>query len=92
MKTVDFSSAGMSTDIPRPLSGASVAVRNLFVPYRFVPDKRGVGAGAGGDREGNIAAGVVEDGDAQRKVVVFVLSDDHTRRVKLGNWAADGWR
>ncbi|CAM9898979.1 unnamed protein product, partial [Ectocarpus sp. 13 AM-2016] len=36
MKTVDFAAAGMSTDVPRPLSGASVAVRNIFVPYRFV--------------------------------------------------------
>ncbi|CAN0196038.1 unnamed protein product [Scytosiphon promiscuus] len=36
MKTVDFAAAGMSTDVPRPLSGASVAVRNIFVPYHFV--------------------------------------------------------
>ncbi|CAN0396455.1 unnamed protein product, partial [Laminaria digitata] len=32
-KNVDFAAAGMSTDVPRPLSGASVAVRNIFVPY-----------------------------------------------------------
>lgn len=38
MKTVDFAAAGMSTDVPRPLSGASVAVRNIFVPYPFVRD------------------------------------------------------
>ncbi|CAM9521221.1 unnamed protein product, partial [Hapterophycus canaliculatus] len=36
MKTVDFAAAGMSTDVPRPLSGASVAVRNIFLPYHFV--------------------------------------------------------
>lgn len=40
MKTVDFAAAGMSTDVPRPLSGASVAVRNVFVPYRFVRNQR----------------------------------------------------
>lgn len=76
MKTVDFSSAGMSTDIPRPLSGASVAVRNIFVPYCFVPDKTGAGAGtagAGDDREGSHAAGVAADGEAPRKVPSFFV-------------------
>lgn len=45
MKTIDFSAAGMSTDVPRPLSGASVAVRNIFVPYGFVPGRMGDAAG-----------------------------------------------
>lgn len=53
MKTIDFSAVGMSTDVPRPLSGASVAVRNIFVPYGFVPREGGaasfVGAGDGVD-------------------------------------------
>ncbi|CAM9863955.1 unnamed protein product, partial [Discosporangium mesarthrocarpum] len=33
LKTLDFSEACMSTDVPRPLSGARVAVRNIFLPY-----------------------------------------------------------
>eukprot|EP00903_Cladosiphon_okamuranus_P016177 g14928.t1 len=68
MKTVDFAAAGMSTDVPRPLSGASIAVRNIFVPYRFVrnnknssssnSNRRGVGTVAVGaeaeaDRDGD---------------------------------------
>lgn len=45
MKTVDFAAAGMSTDVPRPLSGASVAVRNIFVPYHFVRHNNKNGGG-----------------------------------------------
>lgn len=41
LKSVEFSSVGMGTDVPRPLSTAPVAVRNVFVPYKYV---RGVGA------------------------------------------------
>lgn len=36
MKSIDFTNAGMITDVPRPLSGAHIAVRNVFVPYKFV--------------------------------------------------------
>lgn len=54
MKTVDFAAAGMSTDVPRPLSGASVAVRNIFVPYRFV---RNQGNNNGNSNNDSIGAG-----------------------------------
>lgn len=61
IKTIDFPDAGMSTDIPRPLSGASVAVRNIFVPYRFV---RGVtGRGAGVSLGGGSEVAPMEGGD-----------------------------
>lgn len=65
MKSVDFAAAGMSTDVPRPLSGASVAVRNVFVPYHFVRNNKNnsssscsgagavVGVEAGVDADGN---------------------------------------
>lgn len=50
IKTVDFTTAKMSTDIPRSLSGASVAVRSVFLPYHFVrrgTELAGVGRGQG---------------------------------------------
>eukprot|EP00752_Nemacystus_decipiens_P014603 g13004.t1 len=66
MKTVDFAAAGMATDVPRPLSGASVAVRNVFVPYRFVRNNKSGGSGSGsGNSNGGVgaAAGAEAVGD-----------------------------
>eukprot|EP00611_Tribonema_gayanum_P006793 TRINITY_DN1611_c0_g1_i2.p1 TRINITY_DN1611_c0_g1~~TRINITY_DN1611_c0_g1_i2.p1 ORF type:complete len:522 (+),score=108.38 TRINITY_DN1611_c0_g1_i2:1237-2802(+) len=37
MRTIDFPEASMSTDVPRPLSTARVALRNLFLPYCHIP-------------------------------------------------------
>ncbi|KAG5177728.1 hypothetical protein JKP88DRAFT_255938 [Tribonema minus] len=37
MRTIDFTEASMSTDVPRPLSTARVALRNLFLPYCHIP-------------------------------------------------------
>lgn len=84
MKTVDFAAAGMSTDVPRPLSGASIAVRNVFVPYRFVRNNQnsssnsnggtggavavGAEAEAGGDVDPSGAGGCVAAGGAAQKV------------------------
>ncbi len=73
MKTVDFAAAGMSTDVPRPLSGASVAVRNVFLPYRFVRsnkasngnDNLAANGGAGGGGVG-AETGVDSDGSPGR--------------------------
>lgn len=72
LKTVDFPEAGMSTDVPRPLSGASVAVRNIFVPYRFVCNTSGgVGGVTAVDGDGsNSAAELVSVGEASQKVIL----------------------
>lgn len=71
----------MSTDVPRPLSGASVAVRNIFVPYGFVPKRRDDAAGelaktvAGGagraDGSGDGTAKSVRD-EVKQKVITTV--------------------
>lgn len=83
MKTVDFSAAGMSTDVPRPISGASVAVRNTFVPYRFVRDtiRNGGGGttmgGANGEMSSSGMGGLASVGDGRPRKVhsyVFVYS------------------
>lgn len=50
MKAVEFTAAGMSTDVPRPLSSASVAVRNIFFPYSCV--------GNAGTSSANVERGV----------------------------------
>ena len=47
MKTIDFSEAvGMSTDLPRPLSTARIALRNVFWPYDHIPAANGGGLAA----------------------------------------------
>lgn len=57
MKTVDFAAAGMTTDVPRPLSGASVAVRNVFVPYRFVRNNKNSSNSSGNNSNSNSNGG-----------------------------------
>lgn len=71
-KNVDFAAAGMSTDVPRPLSGASVAVRNIFVPYRYVRDNGAGGRdGVTADANGAIdSAGLGSAGGAAQQVNV----------------------
>ena len=72
-KNVDFAAAGMSTDVPRPLSGASVAVRNIFVPYRFVHDNGSGGRdGVTGDADGATgAAGLASVGGGADQLVIL---------------------
>lgn len=65
MKTVDFTAVGMTTDVPRPLSGASVAVRNVFVPYRFVRNNKNSNSSSSsnGNGGGGAAAGAEAGAD-----------------------------
>ncbi|CAM9331041.1 unnamed protein product [Chrysoparadoxa australica] len=37
MKTIDFASVCMSSDLPRPLSTAKIALSNTFLPYEYIP-------------------------------------------------------
>lgn len=63
MKSVDFAAAGMSTDVPRPLSGASVAVRNIFVPYRFIRNSENNNSSSGAGTVVGVEAGVDAGGN-----------------------------
>lgn len=91
MKAVDFAAAGMSTDVPRPLSGASVAVRNVFVPYRFVRNSNSsnyrsrssdvdVGGAVGSEEGGD------EDKDPSRAAAGTALAGGAAQKVPVGFW------
>ncbi|CAM9309521.1 unnamed protein product [Ascophyllum nodosum] len=76
MKTVDFARVGMITDIPRSLSGASVAVRNIFFPYHFVRNTQQRGGevvGAGEDGRKTSAAGLLSIDEAPQEDEKVVL-------------------
>ena len=83
MKTVDFARAGMITDIPRSLSGASVAVRNIFFPYHFVRNTQQRGGevvGAGEDGRKTSAAGLLSIDEAPQEVR-FMVPLAHAHKV-----------
>lgn len=82
IKTIDFPAAGMSTDVPRPLSSASVAVRNIFLPYAFLPrgDGGGMTAGGGVSFDGKDVAELVTIADTKRKAGAVITPTRRTYR------------